>query len=226
MPLATRARSQARHAPRTVRRAYRELASSPDTAPAHTSVGPQLLLALSHCSLLRLEHSTCTGRGVTSPRPSPPVRSCFLSTQTSSDPLRDAQIHCCRALGSARASWPPDGAPARAPNPWRAIAGDTTAAGVSDADYNLSYPRFRQLRVLGSAGLTSHPRRAPTARDLAMAVCAFDRRSHGRICAQSGCTCPAVSRGSSRTSMGGRGAENRQLAPTDMLGRCNVDPRA
>jgi hypothetical protein len=64
MPLPARARSQARHAPRVVRRAYRELASSPDTAPAHTSVGPQLLLALSHGSLFRLEHSTCISRPV------------------------------------------------------------------------------------------------------------------------------------------------------------------
>jgi hypothetical protein len=62
MPLAARARSQARHAPRAVRRAFLELVFPPHTATAHTSVGPQLLLAPPHDSLFRLEHSTCISR--------------------------------------------------------------------------------------------------------------------------------------------------------------------
>jgi hypothetical protein len=44
-----------RHARHAVRIAYRELAPSPETAPAHHYVGPQLLVALSHGSLSRLE---------------------------------------------------------------------------------------------------------------------------------------------------------------------------
>jgi hypothetical protein len=58
MPLAARARSQARHASRVLRHAFLELDFSPDTAPAYTFVGPQTLLTFPHGSLLQLEHST------------------------------------------------------------------------------------------------------------------------------------------------------------------------
>jgi hypothetical protein len=145
-----------------------------------------------------------------------------LSTKTSSDPLRDTQIHLRRALGPARASRPPDGAPARGAHQGARLKAIPPRTGcltptITSLTHAASIECASSARLVDSA---SPP--CSYAHDLAMAMCVLDRRSHGRPCARSGCTCPAVSCGSGGTSMGSRRRENRRLAVTDMLGRCNV----
>jgi hypothetical protein len=97
--------------------------------------------------------------------------------------------------------------------PRRTVAGDTTAAGVSYADYSLFYPlHLRRMHIFGSAGSRLIPAVLPPLATWPWRCAPLKWRSHGRTYARSGCTCPAGSRGGGGTSIGSRRTENRRLA--------------
>jgi hypothetical protein len=211
MPLAARARSQA------------------DTLPARC-VARFLSGNCVRSYFCRVAALTCTlawlaalARALAVHKPPPYVPSSIstrtpmlLSTKTSSDPLRITQIHLRRALGPARASWPPDRGAACAPNPGAQLETIRPRPACLVPTIVSLYPHhIRQLRILGSAG-SLH---------ILAVLPPLDRRCHGRICARSGCMRSAVRRGSGGTSRGARGAESRRLGPTEVLGRRNVDHR-